>query len=135
MKFQHVFYIFCCIFLVTFHFVHVKPFKNLRKQLFIITCLNILTLTLFLVWEKENLAMITFGLTGILFKRTIAQVVRRHSAWENFKRVKRKAKLHISWKEPEPVKNSFQEVIYLVSGIVLVIFGLLRLLGIGASSG
>ena len=92
------------------------------------TCLNILTLTFFLVLAKENLAMITFGLTGILFKRTLAQVVRRESARQNFKRVKRKAKLNISWKEPEPVKNSFQEIMYLITGIVLVIVGLLRLL-------
>jgi len=135
MEFKHIFYIFCCIFLAIVYFVEIKVHRNLRKQLFFITCLNILSFTFFFVLEKEDLAMITFGLTWILFKRTIAQVIRRYFAWKNFKRVKRKAKLHISWTEPEPVKNSFHEVISLVSGIVFVIFGLLRLLGIGASSG
>jgi hypothetical protein len=80
------------------------------------------------LWDFSIESSITFGLTGILFKRTLAQVARRDSAWRYFKRVKRKAKLHISWKEPEPVKNSFHEFIYLIMGMILVIFGLLSVL-------
>jgi hypothetical protein len=131
MEFKHIFYIFCCIWVVIINLVIIKVPKNLKRQSVITTCLLILTFTFYFIWEKENLAVITFGLTGILFRRTIAQIARRHYAWRNFRRVKRKAKLHISWKEPEQIKNSFQEIMCLITGIVFVILGLLGLLKSG----
>ncbi len=128
MQFKHIPYILCCTFFVIYYFVEAKVHRNLRKQLFVITCLTVLTFTFVWVWEKEDLAAITIGLTTILFKRTLAQVARRYFAWKNFKRVKRQAKLHISWKEPEPVKNSAHEIMFLIIGIILVISGLLSVL-------
>ena len=128
MENKHVFYIICCIFIVYFNFSVTKNLPKHQKQMFVVTVLFILSFTFSFVLEREDLSTITFGLTLIIFKRTLAQVGRRYFAWKNFKKYKKKELLHMSWKEPEPVKNSLHEIAFFIAGIALVIFGSLSLL-------
>jgi len=128
MEGKHIFFVICCIIIVYFNFSITKNLPKHKKQMFVVSILFILGFAFSFILERDDLSCITFGLTSIIFERTLGQVARRRFAWREFKRLKRKKQFRLSWKEPEQVKNSFHEILCLIIGIVLLIFGSLALL-------
>jgi hypothetical protein len=128
MENKYFFYIICCIIIVYFNFPVTKNLLKHKKQMFVVSILFILGFAFSIILEREDLLCITFGLTLIIFKRTMGQVARRRFAWRQFKRFKRKKQFRLSWKEPEPVKNSFHEILCLIIGIIFIISGSIALL-------